>query len=161
MIATKGKYETVIEHRRHVLLDRIGRLQENGCRFWLGTLDSNGYGIYATSINRKRYKILAHRAVYIIFKGTINLQIVVDHVCGNRYCVNIDHLQAITSQVNLLRGNTLAARCSKVTQCPAGHPYNKENTYNKPTGRDCKTCMRIRANVFQNRTTTQGSNSSG
>ncbi len=29
------------------------------------------------------------------------------------------------------------------THCPAGHPYDEENTYHRPTGgRVCRTCAR-------------------
>src|SRR3990172_6824393 len=41
-----------------------------------------------------------------------------DHLCRNRACIESTHLEPVTNQVNLLRGNTIAAANLGKTHCP-------------------------------------------
>ena len=82
---------------------------------------------------------------------TIPEGMTIDHVkargCTSTLCVNPYHLEAVTIKVNVLRGDTLAARHLKATHCPQGHPYNKENTYVYLGGRWCRACNKERARL--------------
>lgn len=48
--------------------------------------------------------LLAHRWVYSIFIGHIPEDMVIDHLCSNRSCVNPAHLEAVTQSTNCRRG---------------------------------------------------------
>jgi hypothetical protein len=89
--------------------------------------------------------VSAHRVAYELFVGPIPAGMQIDHLCRNRLCVRPEHLQLATVRENLLRGNTHAAANAAKTHCPAGHPYDEQNTYRPPDGsRMCKECMRAK-----------------
>ena len=124
----------------------------NVCWLWIGATRSNSsgklrYGEFWDGIR----VVLAHRLSYEMHHHvTIPEGMTIDHVkargCTSTLCVNPYHLEAVTNRENLLRGNTLAAKEVKVTHCPQGHPYNKENTYVYPSDsrRECRICRRER-----------------
>ena len=45
----------------------------------------------------------AHRAIWRMLNGKIPNGLVVDHLCENRHCVNIQHLEPVTHQENVSR----------------------------------------------------------
>ncbi|WP_160111010.1 HNH endonuclease [Mycolicibacterium houstonense] len=49
----------------------------------------------ASSSNR-----VAHRIIYGYYYGAIPDELQIDHMCGNRGCVNPEHLRAVTAQHN-------------------------------------------------------------
>ena len=111
-----------------------------GCWIWCGRLAVSGYG----TIYNEGKNVLAHRVSYEISKGKIPDGLHVDHRCSNRWCVNPDHLDAVTQAENGRR-TAQRGRCkshnSLKTHCPYGHPYSGDNLYTKPNGeRVCVTC---------------------
>lgn len=84
-------------------------LTPGGCLEWVGGKAANGYGLFAARANRHSgKKIMAHRWSYEYHVGPIPPGLDLDHLCRNRACVNPDHLEPVTRQVNVLRG--IAAR---------------------------------------------------
>ena len=66
---------------------------------------------------------------------------VIDHVCENRGCVNVEHLQVTT------RGRNVQLGAERATHCRSGkHEWTDDNTYIIPaTGhRRCRACVKER-----------------
>lgn len=121
-----------------------------GCWEWTGGKIPEGYGaFYKTGAPNN---MGAHRYSYEIHVGLIPQGLVLDHLCGNRGCVNPDHLEAVRQRTNVLRGSAPPARNAEKTHCPKGHPYSEDNTYLIRTGgRACRTCRRDNQRVGSSR----------
>ena len=116
------------------------------CWPWRGWINDGGYGIVATGGDLPRaIHIRAHRLAYeLVHRAPIPPELTIDHLCRVRHCVNPAHLEVVTKGVNVLRGETVAARHARVTECPRGHPFDAVNTYWKPPdgARGCRLCRR-------------------
>ena len=67
------------------------------CWLWTGVPTANGYG--KTSWNgRIQY---AHRLAWFLTHGPLDVNLVVDHKCHVKRCVNPDHLQVVTQSQNM------------------------------------------------------------
>jgi hypothetical protein len=80
--------------------------------------------------------------------GPVPDGMVIHHLCGNAYCVNVEHLHAMTRSDHIrehgLPGDNHQA---KKTQCRNGHEFTHENTYVDPEGhRTCRICHRSAVN---------------
>lgn len=120
----------------------------SGCWQWRRSLDSNGYGLIRVAGKTQK----AHRVVYELEVGPIREGLVLDHVCRNRGCVNPTHLEVVTQQVNILRGEGLAAVQVQRTHCPKGHAYDDVNTIVYGGRRYCGECKRDRRRARYERT---------
>jgi hypothetical protein len=104
-----------------------------------------GYGVFTPYPKRRGLTSQAHRISYMEAHGGIRSDLMVDHLCRNRSCVNPDHLEAVTAKVNQRRGDGMAGRRARVTHCPAGHPYDEAHTHTSDRGqRSCRECRRLR-----------------
>lgn len=107
------------------------------CWLWKGGLIS-GYGTFKWNGERLR----SHRLSYELFSGPIPEGLVIDHLCRKRNCVNPDHLEPVTLEENILRGNGLPARNKRKTHCLRGHPFSPDNVRIAPNGsRICRICI--------------------
>lgn len=70
-----------------------------GCWVWGGYLWKSGYGCFR--LDPKSTSKLAHRASYTLFKGNIPEGLEINHLCHNKWCVNPDHLEAVTHLSNI------------------------------------------------------------
>jgi hypothetical protein len=72
--------------QRHPVWAYIGK--SNECWIWMGTKNRHGYGIYENQA--------VHRLTYRLAGNTIPRQHALHHICGNRGCVNPEHLTPVT-----------------------------------------------------------------
>lgn len=112
----------------------------SGCVLWLGHVNGNGYGQISVG---KRRKLAAHRAAYEHRFGSVPEGHVLDHLCRVRSCINPEHLEAVTTRENILRGISPSALRAKQTHCVHGHPLSGDNLRISALGqRQCRECNR-------------------
>ena len=128
--------------KRKSVLERFWskvKIMESGCWEWQAGLTKAGYGEF--QLNGTMVK--SHRFAYKLLKGEIPEDMVIDHLCRNRRCVNPEHLEVVTMKVNTIRGIGPSSKCARLTHCPKGHPYDLLNTYIYADGsRRCRACRR-------------------
>ena len=111
------------------------------CHIWTGPTQRNGYGRFGLG-RRVDGQMLAHRYAFSL-QAELGTDEELDHLCRNRSCVRSSHLEVVTHRVNMLRGDTIAARNASRTHCPQGHAYAGANLYIDPRGdRQCRACRR-------------------
>jgi HNH endonuclease len=69
------------------------------CWIWTGAKLANGYGKAPRphgSAGHVKY-VTAHRLVYELLVGPLSAELHLHHLCGNRMCVNPDHLRPVTA----------------------------------------------------------------
>src|SRR5262249_52177059 len=65
------------------------------------------------------------------------------HLCNNRGCENVAHMELVPHRENVLLGTSPAAQHAKKTRCPAGHEY----THVRGGQRKCRACEEEQARV--------------
>ena len=120
---------------------KVSVLTKNQCWEWQSSLSPSGYGQF--SLNN--YPHSAHVLSYQYFNNDFDKNLVIDHTCMNRKCVNPSHLRQVTYYVNSVENsNSVAAKNSAKTHCKNGHKYTEENTgYKYGKHRYCKICKRV------------------
>lgn len=120
---------------------------EYDCWPWKGKL-YNGYGRFYA----KRRLIGSHRAAFLLKKGELAADELVDHVCRNRACVNPAHLRAASPKVNALENSACfsAVNASK-THCKRGHELSGWNLIQRKDGRECRKCKNERWAAWKRR----------
>lgn len=115
------------------------RVDKTGsCWVWTGPKRGVGYGVISVDSKPKA----VHRFAYELLVGPIPEGLVLDHLCRNRLCVRPEHLEAVTQQVNILRGVGYTAVAARKTHCKRGHEYTPENTVKATNGRWCRECRK-------------------
>lgn len=91
----------------------------------------------------------AYRLLWEYKKGPIPKDMTLDHLCFNKACLNLEHMELVTRNINSIRG--LENYYKNNPTYPCGHPRTPENTYidtatrRKPgsksyPGRRCNEC---------------------
>jgi len=75
------------------------------CWHWIGATGDTGYGRFNTGVSGGHRAVYSHRYAWERLRGPIPVGLVLDHLCGNRLCVNPDHLEPVTMYENTRRGN--------------------------------------------------------
>lgn len=124
--------------------DKVTVVDGSGCWLWSAALDGKGYGHLNVGSRRDGTRRMAgaHRVAYEALVASVGPGLELDHLCRVRRCVNPAHLEPVTRQINVLRGESPAAEHARKTHCPAGHAYDAENTYTSRRGRHCRICNR-------------------
>lgn len=128
------------------------QIRDNGCLAWIGNVNAQGYG----RMTVEGGKFHAHRIALYLAGIELPAGMVVDHLCRNRRCVNVDHLEVTTQQVNTARGvGPAAARAAARLQgrCVNGHVIAEVGTYTqgKRGAPTCAECSRERVRRYKAR----------
>ncbi len=86
------------------------RQMPNGCIEWVGSKTPHGYG----KIGYRGKRFYTHRLTYIAENGEVPESKVIDHICRNRSCLRVDHLQAVSQKLNM-------ENLSEVSSSSSGH----------------------------------------
>ena len=119
------------------ILDRTA--PDGDCMIWQGAVQSRGYGW----VRRDGRPWLAHRLAYTLSRGPIPADMTIDHLCGRKLCLNVDHMEIVTRAENTLR-QLRALRAQPSFKC--GHPRTPDNiSYGLPGNRggpriQCRLC---------------------
>ncbi len=114
----------------------LSRLVVGDCWRWTGAT-SMGYG-YISADGRNQP---VHRVLYEVLVGPVPADMVCDHLCRTRDCVNPDHIRIVSHAENIAAGSRQKVQRAQ-THCKHGHEYTDENTYVRADRgtRQCKTC---------------------
>lgn len=122
--------------------------EKTECWLWTGSINMGGYGQFGIGslTDNTRRLILSHRFSFEVFRGEIPAGYQIDHLCRVRRCANPNHLQPVTQQENIRRGEG-GQHWAKKTHCPKSHPYSGNNLRVYDGRRFCRECGRIAGRI--------------
>lgn len=120
------------------------------CTLWKGPIDAQGYGRARGPKHSRQYR--AHRVVWEQANGPLN-NLTLDHLCPNKHCVELTHLEPVSNEENARRA---AHARTQRPQCKQGHAWTPETTAIRRdaygfTYRQCRTCQKERMARFRTR----------
>lgn len=132
----------------------------DGCILWTGAVDHSGYGKFPLTLDGVKRMTGAHRAAWMAYLGDIQGDLVIDHLCRTRRCVNVGHMELVTGSVNTIRGDHSSKRGRSGRKRP-GEPYacgrhGRLDGYEKDMGEGrrrwvCRTCAGERRARYRDR----------
>lgn len=105
-------------------------LTRSECIPFEGYIGARGYG-WVTFQGRQ---MGAHRREWIKAFGPVPEGLQIHHTCGNRICVNLEHLEALTSQQHNTRHQ------QERTTCRRGHPRSEFGRLERGCVWRCRKC---------------------
>jgi hypothetical protein len=121
----------------------------SGCYIWLGKIGVHGYADMSYRIapgkrvTRRAAKVAWELAHAEEFPADLEL----DHLCHCRWCVNPDHLEAVTHSLNIRRRRPFDHR-TYGGYCKNGHLLTPDN---RCTNGACKVCSQARQKEWRKR----------
>lgn len=109
------------------------------CLIFTGT-PSHAYG--QIRVNGRMMR--AHRVAWMAAHGSIPEGYEIDHLCFTPRCVAVEHLEAVTPEIN--RDRIRFHPETRVTHCPKGHEHTGER--NNRGGRICRECSRAQSRAW-------------
>lgn len=124
-------------------------VRSGDCDIWTAGVDQDGYGRFWWNGRSKSAYYWSWEQVH----GRVPKGLQLDHLCRNRRCVKVEHLELVTCRENLFRSPfTWASVNASKTHCPRNHEYTPENVYRPPHGgRTCRECERARCRRYYQR----------
>jgi hypothetical protein len=117
-------------------------VHSDNCWEWFGGYRSNGYGDYYS--DGKSH--IAHRWAKLFSLGIDSSPLEASHLCGNRYCVNPEHIVLESGKENI-------SRINGKEYCRTGrHLMTLDNIYHSSKGPTCHQCKKDSANKYARRT---------
>ena len=113
------------------------------CKTWERAKSDNGYGYVRVGDKT----IGAHRHAYLTEVGDIPEGWTIDHLCRNKLCVNVEHLEAVPHKINTQRRSEAIWK-DRNGKCKHGH--SADNIFlNSNNKRSCRECLRQGAQKFR------------
>lgn len=123
-------------------LSKIEPPDANGCMEWTGATKNGGYGVIRQPGTTRDHRV--YRLVYQVYVGEVAEGIELHHVCGNKRCVNPDHLEELTRLEHV--------DAHRARLCPNGHDeWRYETDSQGYSHRYCAICKRARVNARYHR----------
>lgn len=131
----------ILEHRFWAQVNKQGpkSAKIGRCWVWTGSTNTTGYG----QLWDGERLVVAHRWLWEQEHGPVPNKLELDHLCRRPVCVRPSHLEPVTHQENVLRGESFAAQNARKTRCLREHQLSGDNLYVRTDGsRRCQTCQR-------------------
>ena len=134
------------------------------CTLWEGAVQSNGYG---SVTNGRGGSMLAHRKAWEAAHGPIPAGMTIDHLCRQKLCVNVDHLEVVTLRENVQRAlahqRELRRGSDGHVRCVNDHAQTEDNVRIYVTKRGyvkniCIPCARAAARKAYHAAVARGEN---
>ena len=90
-----------------------------------------------------------HNFIYSVLVEYVPEGHVVDHLCRQRACINITHMEVVTIGENISRSPANAK--DRPTHCLKGHELTIRNTYRNSGKRACRVCGIERDRIRQSK----------
>lgn len=123
-------------------LDRAAlrsHITDDGCWEFEGA-QTLGYGV--VGVHRRTWRL--HRlAYYVMCDWDLPDRLVIDHLCRNRLCWNVEHLEPVPRGLNVLRGEAPTMVAYREGRCLRGHL--NPDMYEYGGRRQCAVCARASA----------------
>lgn len=132
-----------------ITVQRLEKILETTIRLQIGNkqcrLRLNPHHMGYTYINISGVKYPAHRVIKTVATGYNVPGMLVDHLCRNRSCVRLKHLEFVTESENVKRGNAADhfRKLAHKTYCKYGHSLHNALVSLRSSGtvkRKCRTC---------------------
>jgi hypothetical protein len=101
------------------------KLRAHDCWNWQAACNKGGYGVF--HVGQPSSARVAHRVLYEHLHGAVPKGFELDHLCGNKACVNPDHLEVVTHRENWLREGAPHGKFFCVRRCKYGHWLTDDN----------------------------------